>query len=274
MRTMMGATINEALRTTGIDAADARALLRAALDVNDAHFGAHPEQHLTDEQRGRFLDWVRRRRAGEPVAYITGEREFWSLSFKVAPGVLIPRPETELLVELALERLGAAASASVLDLGTGSGCIAVAIARERPRARVTATDVSRAALAIARENAQRHGAAVEFVASDWLDALASRHFDLILANPPYVAAGDLHLDRGDLRFEPPAALVGGADGLDSIRAIISQSRAHLAPGGWLCFEHGHEQAERCRALLRDAGYREVFSRGDLAGIERACGGCV
>lgn len=271
---MTGATINEALRTTGINAADARALLRAALDVGDAHFGAHPEQHLTDEQRGRFLDWVRRRRAGEPVAYITGEREFWSLSFKVAPEVLIPRPETELLVELVLERVGAAAPANVLDLGTGCGCIAVAIAKERPYARVTATDVSRAALAIARENARRHGAAVEFVESTWLAALGGRRFDLIVANPPYVAAGDPHLGQGDLRFEPRAALVGGSDGLDCIRDIVAHSRAHLAAGGWSIFEHGHEQAERCRALLHAAGYREVFSRRDLAQIERASGGRV
>jgi release factor glutamine methyltransferase len=271
---MAGTRIHEALRTAGVDAADARALLRAALDASEAHLGAHPEQNLTDEQHARFVDWVRRRRAGEPVAYITGEREFWSLSFKVAPAVLIPRPDTELLVELVLERVGAAARADVLDLGTGCGCIAVAIAKERPRARVTATDVSRDALAIARENAQRHGAAVEFVASTWFAALGGRRFDVIVANPPYVAAGDPHLGQGDLRFEPRAALVGGSDGLDCIRHIVAYSRAHLAPGGWSIFEHGHDQAARCRALLRDAGYREVFSRHDLARIERVSGGRV
>jgi release factor glutamine methyltransferase len=273
-RTMASASIGEALRAKGVDAVDARALLRAALGVSEAHLAAHPEQSLTDGQRDRFDDWMRRRRAGEPVAYITGEREFWSLPFRVTPAVLIPRPETELLVELALERVGPAAPAAVLDLGTGCGCIAVAIAGERPRARVTATDVSRDALAVARENAQRHGTAVEFVESNWLAALTGRRFDLIVANPPYVAVADPHLKAGDLRFEPQAALVGGADGLACIRAIIAQARGHLVRGGWLIFEHGHDQGERCRALLREAGYREVFSRHDLGKIERATGGCV
>jgi release factor glutamine methyltransferase len=269
----MGETsIAEALRTEGVDTTDARALLRAALGVTDAHLAAHPGQRLTDGERGRFVDWVRRRRAGEPVAYLTGEREFWSLTFKVTPAVLIPRPETETLVELALERIGAAAPASVLDLGTGCGCVAVAIAAERPGARVTATDASRDALEIARENARSHQAAIEFVESDWLAALAGRRFDLIVANPPYVAARDPHLARGDLRFEPRVALDGGADGLASIRTIVADSRAHLAPGGWLILEHGHDQGARCRALLQDAGYGAVFSRRDLAGKERASGG--
>lgn len=271
---MAQATIGAALRTQGVDPGDARAMLRAALRVDDAHFAAHPEQVLTREQGDRFAEWLRRRRGGEPVAYITGEREFYSLAFKVTPAVLIPRPETELLVEFALERVAADASARVLDLGTGCGCVAVAIARHRPHARVAATDISPEALALARGNAIRHGASIEYIESDWLKALAGRRFDLIVANPPYVAADDPHLGQGDLRFEPRAALVGGADGLACIRTIVADSRARLASGGWLLVEHGHDQAARCRALLREQGYREVTSRRDLAGIERAFGGRV
>jgi release factor glutamine methyltransferase len=272
MHAMALATIGAALRAADLDAGDSRALLRAALGVDDAHLAAHPEQVLTAEQDDRFAGWVRRRRAGEPVAYITGEREFWSLSFHVTPAVLIPRPETELLVEFALERVADGAPAGVLDLGTGCGCVAVAVAKHRPRARVAAIDISPAALAIAGGNAARHDVSVEFIESDWLNALAGRRFDLIVANPPYVAAGDQHLAQGDVRFEPRAALGGGGDGLECIAAIVAQSRAHLERGGWLFVEHGHDQAARCRALLQAQGYQDVMSRRDLAGIERASGG--
>jgi release factor glutamine methyltransferase len=271
---MPGASVAEMLRIANIDSIDSRALLRAALGVSDTYLIAHPGQPLTEQQHERYLDWVERRRAGEPVAYLTGEREFYSLAFKVTPAVLIPRPETELLVDFALERVPAHEPYRVLEVGTGSGCVAVAIARHRPRARVTATDVSRAALAVARENAARHGSSTEFIESDWLDALAGRRFDLIVSNPPYVAEHDPHLSQGDSRFEPRSALVAGADGLSCIRLIIEQARAHLEPGGGLLFEHGYDQAARCRALLEQAGYRDVTSRGDLAGIERVCGGIV
>jgi len=271
---MEPATIGAALRTRDIAGIEARALLRAVLGVDDAHLAAHSEQRLTPEQERRFAESAGRRRAGEPVAYITGEREFYSLAFTVTPAVLIPRAETELLVEVALERVAADASARVLDLGTGCGCIAVAVAKHRPRARVTATDVSRAALAVARDNAARHGASIEFVESDWLRTLAGRRFDLIVANPPYVAENDPHLSSGDVRFEPRAALVGGADGLDCLRSLIGQARAHLERGGWLFLEHGHDQAVRCRELLQRQGYGEITSRRDLAGIERASGGRV
>jgi release factor glutamine methyltransferase len=192
----------------------------------------------------------------------------------VTPAVLIPRPETELLVDVALERVPVHEPSRVLDLGTGSGCVAVAIARHRPRAQVTAAEASRDALAVARENAARHGSGIEFIESDWLDALAGRRFDLIVSNPPYVAEDDPHLSQGDTRFEPRAALVAGADGLSCIRLIIAQARAHLAPGGRLFFEHGYDQAARCRALLAQAGYFDVTSRPDLAGIERLSGGSV
>ena len=271
---MAQATIGAALRTQGVDPGDARALLRAVLGVDDIHLAAYSEQILTREQGDRFAECLRRRRAGEPVAYITGEREFYSLGFKVTPAVLIPRPETELLVEFALERVTADAPARVLDLGTGCGCVAVAIAKHRPRARVTATDISPEALAIARGNAIRHDASIECIESDWLEALAGRRFHLIVANPPYVAVDDPHLGQGDLRFEPRAALGGGADGLACIRTVVADSRAHLESGGWLLVEHGYDQAARCRALLHEHGYQEVISLRDLAGIERASGGRV
>jgi release factor glutamine methyltransferase len=274
MRAMAQLSIGAALRTKDVAAGDARALLRAVLGVDETHLAAHPEQILTREQGDRFAEWLRRRRAGEPVAYITGEREFYSLAFKVTPAVLIPRPETELLVELALERVPADAPAGVLDLGTGCGCVAVAIAKQRPHARVAAADISPAVIALARGNAARQGASIEFIESDWLKALAGRRFDLIVANPPYVAADDPHLDQGDLRFEPRAALVAGTDGLDCIRTIVADARAHLERGGWLFIEHGHDQAGRCRALLQGHGYHDVISRRDLAGIERASGGRV
>jgi release factor glutamine methyltransferase len=271
---MEGASLDELLRLAGIAAVDARALMRAALGVDDAYLIAHPGEALTDRQRERYLAWVERRRAGEPVAYLTGVREFYSLDFKVTPAVLIPRPETELLVGTALERIPPEAPYRVLELATGCGCVAVAIALHRPRARVTATDVSRGALVIARENAARHGAGVEFVESDWLAAVAGRRFDLIVANPPYVAEHDPCLAEGDLRFEPRVALAAGADGLACIRLIVAQACAHLDPGGSLLLEHGHDQATRCRALLEQAGYRDVVSRRDLAGIERVTGGSV
>jgi len=187
------------LRIANIDPIDSRALLRAALGVSDAYLVAHPGQPLTEQQHERYLDWVERRRAGEPVAYLAGEREFYSLAFKVTPAVLIPRPETELLVDIALERVPAHEPFRVLDLGTGSGCVAIAIAKHRSRAQVTATDASRAALAVARENAARHGSGIEFIESDWLKALAGRRFDLIVSNPPYVAEHDPHLSQGDSR---------------------------------------------------------------------------
>jgi release factor glutamine methyltransferase len=217
---------------------------------------------------------VERRAAGEPIAYLTGNCEFYGLEFRVTPAVLIPRPETELLVDLALERLPVEGRARVLDLGTGSGCIAVSLGRQRPRMEVWAADAVPAALEVARDNALRLGATVRFVRSDWLADLAGERFDLILSNPPYVAAGDPHLSRGDLRFEPASALVAGEDGLNDIRRIVAAAPAHLAPGGWLLFEHGYDQAQRCRALLTAAGFGQVTSWRDLAGIERVSGGCM
>jgi len=269
----MSLTITQALAAARLDPVDARALLRHVLGASDAHLIAHSGQALSDAQSGLYAALVARRRVGEPVAYIVGAREFFSLEFKITPAVLIPRPETEALVEFALERIGPDSVRRVLDLGTGSGCVAISIARHRPRAQVVAVDSSPAALAVARENARRHAVTnLEVTASDWFSALAGRKFDLIVANPPYIAAGDPHLAQGDLRFEPPDALAAGADGLDCVRLIIASAPQYLGDGGWLAFEHGYDQAARCRELLATAGFKEVFSRADLAGIERVSGG--
>ena len=268
----MSATIAELLRATNIDPLDARVLLRAALGASDAQLAAHPERVPSGTESARFLAWVERRRAGEPVAYLTGEREFYSLALKVTPAVLIPRPETELLVEVALERIAPQAPCRVLDLATGSGCVAIAIGSARPRARLAASDVSPAALAVARENAARHGIDIEFLESDWFAALSGRRYDLVVANPPYVAEGDPHLSRGDLRFEPRAALAAGPMGMQAIEQIVQHAGQHLAAGGSLLFEHGHDQGARARALLIARGYAAVFSRLDLSGAERVSGG--
>lgn len=268
-------TIAEALRQAGgtMAAGEARTLLRAVLGCDEARLIAHGEETLTAGQQRAFEQLAARRASGEPIAYLTGEREFYSLNFRVTPAVLIPRPETELLVETALERTPTNTPCRVLDLGTGSGCVAIAIARERPRAEIVAIDASAEAVALARENAQRLGARnVTVLQGNWFSTVAGQRFDLIVANPPYVAAGDPHLAAGDLRFEPRSALVAGADGLDGIRLIVARARTHLAAGSWLLFEHGMDQAARCRALLERAGFAKIFSRSDLAGIERVTGG--
>lgn len=271
----MAATVAELLRTARIDALDARVLLQAALGVSHAYLAAHPELVVAGEPLARYLALAARRAAGEPVAYLTGGREFFSLEFRVTPAVLIPRPETELLVELALERIPRDAPCRVLDLGCGSGCIAISIARHRPQARVTATDRSRDALDIAAENARVLGVAnIEFTQGDWFEAVRGGRYDVIASNPPYIAADDPHLASGDVRFEPAAALTAGADGLACIRKIVDGAGAHLAGGGWLLFEHGWDQAEKCRALLQAAGYAGVGSWRDLAGIERVSGGTI
>lgn len=247
-------------------------LAGCVLEKNGAWLIAHADEAVSAKSEKAFAALAERRRQGEPIAYILGEREFYGLEFGVTPAVLIPRPETELLVELALERIPEDAALRVLDLGTGSGAIAVVLAKRRPQARLTAVDVDYAALAVARANAKRHGVSVRFFCGDWFGALQGETFDLIVSNPPYVAAGDPHLALGDVRFEPQRALLGGADGLDCIRAIVAKAEAHLNPGAWLLFEHGYDQAEACRALLEVRGYREVQSWPDLAGIPRVSGG--
>ncbi len=255
------------------DDVDGRALLRYVLGVGDAQMIAHSGRRLTPMEQQRFEYITTRRAAGEPLAYLVGEREFFSRAFKVTSEVLIPRPETELLVESALEHIPTHQPCRVLDLGTGSGCVAVSIGLERPLARVIATDISAAALKIARDNAHAHGCTnVEFVRGDWLKPFGGESFDIIVSNPPYVATDDWHLSS--LRFEPARALVSGEDGLDAIRAIIEAAPQYLAEDGWLAFEHGHDQAKCCRMLLTAAGLKDIFSRRDLASIERIGGGCL
>ncbi|HWU77942.1 MAG TPA: peptide chain release factor N(5)-glutamine methyltransferase [Rhodanobacter sp.] len=252
---------------------DAELLLLHALQKPRSWLFAHADDMVEMDVQAAYVALVDRRVCGEPVAYITGHRGFWSMELEVSPATLIPRPETELLVELALQRLPPDSSASVADLGTGSGAIALAIALERPRAEVVATDASAAALAVARQNAQRHAIGnVCFAQGNWLEPLAGQRFDLIVSNPPYIEAADPHLTKGDLRFEPASALASGSDGLDDIRRIVDGARRHLNPAGWLLLEHGWNQGEAARALLVDAGYVEVFTARDLEQRDRVSGG--
>lgn len=254
-----------------VSAGEARLLLRHILGASAAGLAAHPERRLDESEAARFEALLGRRAEGMPMAYLLGSREFYGRLFRVTPDVLIPRPETELLVELGLAKLAGIAAPRILELGTGSGCIAVSLACELPRSRVVAVDRSAAALAVARENAARHDTAVEFIESDWFAAVDGR-FDLIVGNPPYVAAGDAHLAQGDLRFEPMSALASGADGLDAIRIILAAAPRHLAPGGWIFLEHGYDQAEAVARLCAAAGLAGIEQHRDLAGIVRASGG--
>ena len=252
-----------------IERVDAEWLLAHALDRPPGWLWAHADDVVEAAARERFEALLARRAAGEPVAYLSGTQGFWSLDLRVTPATLIPRPETERLVELALARLPADALCRVADLGTGSGAIALAIARERPMAAVVATDASKAALAVAVANAQRNGIDnMWFRRGDWCEALGRERFDLIASNPPYIALGDPHLDQGDLRHEPPAALVSGDDGLDAIRRIVRDAPAHLAPAGWLLLEHGWDQGEAVRALMAAAGFVDVATEPDLEGRDR------
>jgi release factor glutamine methyltransferase len=265
-----GATVGALQAALPLDALENRILLCHALGLTRVGLITQSERVLNAAEAQALGALVARRQAGEPIAYIVGKREFFGLEFSVTEAVLIPRPDTELLVELALERLPQ--GGTVLDMGTGSGAIAVALAHTRRDATVTALDLSAEALAVARANAQHNGAAVRFVQSDWFGALGGGVFDLVVSNPPYIASGDAHLSQGDLRFEPVGALTDHADGLSALRTIIAGAPAHLAEGGWLLMEHGYDQAEQVRKLLADTGYSEVQSWRDLSSIERVSGG--
>ena len=262
----MSLTAAQALAGAGIDAAEARMLLAFATGLARTRLVAYPEAILSDAHEAAFAGLAARRKDGEPIAYLLGEREFHELTLRVTPDVLIPRPETELLVDFAQEALPA--GGAVLDLGTGSGAIALAIRRQHPEARVVAVDRSAAALAVAQENASRLALQVEFLEGDWFGPVNGRRFDLIVSNPPYIAQGDRHLAEGDVRFEPQMALVSGVDGLDSIRTIAAAGPAHLQRGGWIAIEHGQGQDSAVRGLLLAAGLGSVASRTDLAGIAR------
>jgi len=266
-----GTTVGAAHIALPLDPLESRILLCHATGLTRVQLITQAERPLTDDEAARLNALVRRRLDGEPIAYIVGTREFFGLAFQVSDAVLIPRPDTELIVELALERLPQ--QGRLLDMGTGSGAIAVAIAHTRPDAAVTALDVSAAALAVAQANADSNSACVRFLQSDWFAALApDETFDLIASNPPYIAAGDEHLSQGDLRFEPSGALTDFADGLSALRIIVDGAQPHLVKGAWLLLEHGYDQADAVRALLGKRGYTEVQSWRDLGGIERVSGG--
>lgn len=264
-----GTTIGAVLSKPAIAALEARILVAHALQLSRVQLITQSERPLAAEEAEMLSKLFQRRVNGEPIAYIVGEREFYGLMLHTTPDVLIPRPETELLVELALERLPP--DAHVLDLGTGSGAIAIAIAHIRPDASVTALDFSEAALAVARRNAARHGVNIRFLQSDWYQALAAEQFDVIVANPPYIVAADPHLSQGDLRFEPTSALTDHADGLSALRKIIDGAPRHLVEEGWLLMEHGYDQATQVREMLATQGWRDAQSWKDLAGIERVSG---
>lgn len=266
--------VGQALADCGLDPREARLLLSEATGFPEASVLAHAERDVPAQAHELFAGWAARRRAGEPVAYLLGRREFYGLPLTVSAAVLIPRPETELLVELALARLADAETASAVDLGTGSGAVALALKRHRPRARVVATEASPAALEVARRNAMRLGLPLELRQGRWFEPLGEERFDVMVSNPPYIAEADPHLAQGDLRFEPRDALAAGADGLAALGAIAAGAAAHLRPAGWLLLEHGQGQDGAVRDLLAQAGFDDVLTRPDLAGIARVTAGKV
>ncbi len=274
-------TLDDLIQHSQLPRAEARRLLASLTGQPLTWFMAHGDDPADPNTATRFQALAERRRAGEPLAYLLGQQEFYGRPFAVSPAVLIPRADTETLVETALEQLlllrqqRCAVPLSLLELGTGSGIIAITLALEAPDTEVHAVERSLEALAVAQQNAKALGAArIHWHAGSWWQALASpRRFDLIVSNPPYIAAHDHHLQQGDLRFEPPQALVAGPDGLDDLRIIIGGGApAHLTPGGWLLLEHGYDQEAPVQALLRDAGFADVFTRRDLAGQPRVSGG--
>ncbi len=254
-----------------IDRLDARLLLQYATGCTHTDLLARPETPVIAPAYAQFAEWVERRAAGEPLAYIVGEAEFRGRVFQVLPEVLIPRPETEVLIELALERLHGLEAPRILDLGTGSGIVAISLALECPAATLVAVDVESGAISIARNNAGRLGATIDFRHGDWFAPVAGERFDLIVSNPPYIAAGDPHLARDGLPFEPQLALTDGADGLACIRHIVNRAPAFLNEGGWLLLEHGYDQGAASRNLLSAAALKSPTTFPDLAGIDRVSG---
>lgn len=271
IRTVLSQTAKQLQNFTATPQLDAELLLTQILNTTREYIYSHPEQLLTPAQHQRFMQDIARRAAGEPIAYILGGQAFWTLDLQVTPDTLIPRPETELLVELVLQQLSQNAALTIADLGTGCGAIALALAEERPQWQIVATDKLAAALAVARKNAERlsiHN--VTFHSGDWCAALPpGQRFAAIVSNPPYIHAEDVHLRQGGLPFEPRSALVAAENGLRDIRHIVIQARQHLAPNGLLVLEHGYDQAQAVRELLTQAGYGAVSSHCDVAGIERA-----
>lgn len=248
---------------------EAQFLLQHLLNVNRAWLIAHENDSIEEQACSEFEALLKRRLNGEPIAYILGEREFYGLKLKVTPDTLIPRQDTETLVEAALAKIPTNQSSNILDLGTGTGAIALAIAKNRPKSLITAVDASKVALAVAQGNAQNlNFQNTTFTFSNWFDALQNKTFDVIVSNPPYIEDQDPHLSQGDLRFEPTSALASGKDGLDDIRQIIQQAPAHLNTNGWLMLEHGYNQATAVAALLKKTGFIDIDHALDLAGIQR------
>jgi len=267
--------IKDAAEVLGSDTArlDAEVLLASLLKKDRSYLLAWPEKILPQKTREQFYQLVKRRASGEPVAYLTGQREFWSLPLAVSTDTLIPRPETETLVTLALEKIPPDDCLHIADLGTGSGAIALAIAHERPCCRVVATDASAKSLEIAAGNASSLGIEnIHFIHGNWCDPLPHEPFDLILSNPPYIEDQDPHLERGDVRFEPRTALASGPEGMDDLDHIVACARQHLRKEGWLMLEHGYRQADRVKKRLSEHGYREISSHSDEAGLDRVCMG--
>lgn len=268
-------TVQVLMQICGLPRLEARMLLEHVLDKPRAWLLAHDTDVVAPELAAKFLTLCADRRRGTPMAHLIGYREFMAYRFKVSPDVLIPRPETELLVEVGLEVVRNNPAPAILDLGTGSGAVAISLALLRPEAFVVATDLSVPALSVAQQNAQALGAKIQWWQGSWYEALPPEgRFDLIVSNPPYIASDDQHLELGDLRFEPLSALTDGADGLMAICAIIHGATAHLNTGGQLWIEHGYDQSERVQDLLRDQGFSGVRSMQDLAGIARVTGGAL
>jgi release factor glutamine methyltransferase len=257
-------------RAQGVDRLDAQLLLARRLDRPRSWLIAHDDEELPAAIERGFVDDVAQRAAGVPLAYLVGEREFRGLRFAVTPAVLVPRPDTELLVDWGLAIVAGRTAPRVLDLGTGSGAVAVSVAHARPDAAVTATDIDADALVVAQRNAQANGVRIEWLLGSWWSPLPGRRFDLVLSNPPYIAGDDPHLPA--LAHEPRHALSPGGDGLDAIRAICAGATRHLAPDGHLLIEHGYDQGPAVRALLSAAGFESVKTRKDLAGHDRCSGG--
>lgn len=252
---------------------DAEVLLCHCLGKQRSFLRAWPERQLDTVHVEQFQQLLEQRRRGTPIAYLTGEREFWSRTFKVTPDVLIPRPDSELLIELSLSLLPAKQACKIIDLGTGSGILAVTLAAEHPMAEVVATDISTAALAVARQNAEHFAVGnLGFVESHWFDAVTDSDFDLVISNPPYIAGDDPHLQQGDVRFEPETALISGEAGLKDIRLLAEQAREHLKPRGHLLIEHGYNQAQDVQSILKQLNYRQVVTHQDLSGNPRVTSG--
>lgn len=252
---------------------DAEVLLCHCLHKNRSFIRAWPEHPLTDQQASEFLALISQRQQGVPVAYLTGEREFWSRSFKVNPDVLIPRPDSELLIELSLDLLPANQANKIIDLGTGSGILAITLAAERLESQVIACDLSPAALRTAQDNAQQLQISnVRFLASNWFSAINDRDFDLVISNPPYINQHDPHLQHGDVRFEPDSALISPENGLQDIRLLADQARQHLKPGGYLLIEHGYDQQTAVQALFKRFNYQQITTHPDYAGNPRVTSG--